>query len=305
MANERDRVMRLLTAEQAALMRTENRLVKAVLADYAQVRRGLAADFAAVFDTLPDNPTDAQIRALANNATLIAAIDRRMIELNTLLNQTIDPVINDIAYSAFNAAKAEVDILAAGLGISVFFFEVDPLIDLVVQSVIEQIPLEVESFRLLLISELRQGLIAGESTQEISKRLFSTVPVDGRVSVSRRGEVSAELMTRRGVIQANTNSKLIAYSEAKKQIPELQKQAVASINAQTTQTCLRVHGQIRDIGEPFTLTGDPRFARNMQGSPFHWNCRTDVVAYVEAFDQGSNVTTADMRAAARQEAESR
>ena len=304
MPNERDQLIRLVTAEQAALLRSEDRLVRAVLADYSQVRRELMADFADRFALLPDNPTTAQTRALASDATLIAAIDRRMIELNSLLNQTMAPAINEIANDAFELARQEVEILAAALGVSVFTFDLDPLLELVTAAVIAQIPLEVETFRGLLTSELRQGLIAGESMQDISRRLFSTVPVDGRVSVFSRGEVSSELMTRRGVIQANNNAKDLFYQEAAKQVP-IQKQAIASINSKTTQTCLRVHGQVQDVGQPFTLTGTPRFSNSMQLPPFHWNCRTTISAYNQTIEEGSALSTNDMRVAARQEIERR
>jgi len=294
MPNERDQLIKLVTASQAALMRSENRLVNEVLADYDQVRRELMADFMNRFSQLPDDPTQAQIRALANDQTLIAAIDRRMVELNGILNQSIDPAVTQIANTAFANAAQEVAIIAGSLGVASFVFDVDPLLEIVVKAAIDQIPLEVETFRALLISELRQGLAAGESMQTISRRLFQATPVDGRPSVFSRGQVSAELMTRRAVIQSNNNSKSIYLDQAGEQVP-IQKQAIASINARTTQTCLRVHGQIRDLDQPFELTGEPRFEREMQQPPFHWNCRTEIVAYNQSFEEGSALSTANMR----------
>lgn len=65
-----------------------------------------------------------------------------------------------------------------------------------------------------------------------------------------------------------------------------QKQAVAALDARTTDCCLRVHGQVVDLDEPFHLTGTPRFADYMDWPAFHWYCRTSGVLYQEEFDDG-------------------
>jgi hypothetical protein len=64
------------------------------------------------------------------------------------------------------------------------------------------------------------------------------------------------------------------------------KQAVAALDARTTDCCLRVHGQIQSVDEPFHLTGTPRFADYMDWPGFHWYCRTSGVLYQEEFDDG-------------------
>jgi hypothetical protein len=65
-----------------------------------------------------------------------------------------------------------------------------------------------------------------------------------------------------------------------------QKQAVAALDARTTDCCLRVHGQIVELDEPFHLTGTPRFADDMDWPAFHWYCRTSGVLYQPEFDDG-------------------
>ena len=55
---------------------------------------------------------------------------------------------------------------------------------------------------------------------------------------------------------------------------DAKRQAVAQVDDNTTQTCLRVHGQIVGLKEDFHLTGTPRYADNMYTSPFHRGCRT-------------------------------
>jgi len=67
------------------------------------------------------------------------------------------------------------------------------------------------------------------------------------------------------------------------------KQAVAAIDERTTDCCLRVHGQAVPLEADFRLTADPRYADEMQWSPFHWWCRTSV-ALVTADEVGDDVT---------------
>lgn len=73
------------------------------------------------------------------------------------------------------------------------------------------------------------------------------------------------------------------------------RQAVAALDARTTDCCLRVHGQIVGMDEPFTLVGTPRYADQMMDRPFHDYCRTSVALYHVAFDDG---LTEAMRTAA-------
>jgi hypothetical protein len=64
---------------------------------------------------------------------------------------------------------------------------------------------------------------------------------------------------------------------------DFKKQAIAALDARTTDCCRRVHGQVVGLHEPFRLTGTPRFAGRMQAPPFHWYCRS-TLALVRADD---------------------
>lgn len=64
------------------------------------------------------------------------------------------------------------------------------------------------------------------------------------------------------------------------------KQVIAALDARTTDCCLRAHGQIQPLDKPFKLTGEPRFADQMDWSPFHWYCRTSISLYLEGYDDG-------------------
>lgn len=64
------------------------------------------------------------------------------------------------------------------------------------------------------------------------------------------------------------------------------KQPIPNIDSRTTETCLRVAGQKQLFDDKFKLTGEPRFADEMDWSPFHWYCRTSVVLYLPDYDDG-------------------
>lgn len=56
------------------------------------------------------------------------------------------------------------------------------------------------------------------------------------------------------------------------------KQAVPAIDKDTTDCCLQVarSGQVVALNKKFKLTGTPRYADEMEWSPFHWGCRTSI-----------------------------
>lgn len=295
MVNPHDQIYKNLSKAQAILIRQEAATAVAVLSDYEAVLRKLRADFMEVYESLPENPTPGQVRSLANDGRLIQAIDARLKELETGFTATLRRAISDIARRAMLNAQSEVMVIAQALGVPLYSFGIDTMLELIVGAVIDQVPGEINNLRRLLTVELRQGLIAGESFPDLSRRLFQSVPVDGKASVFKRGMNSAELMARRSVIEANNNSKLISLERGAELAPGLQKQVVAHLGTDTTDTCLKAHGQIQNIDQPFELTGEPRFARSIMAPPFHWNCRTSVVAYHPDFEKTSSLTTAQMR----------
>ena len=74
-----------------------------------------------------------------------------------------------------------------------------------------------------------------------------------------------------------------------------QKQAIAAIDNKTTDCCLRVHGQVVDLDGYFKLSGTPRYADELEWTPFHAWCRTSVALYDRRYDDG---LSAKMRSAA-------
>lgn len=65
-----------------------------------------------------------------------------------------------------------------------------------------------------------------------------------------------------------------------------QKQVIALIDPETTECCLRAHGQIRALEEDFSLEGERPFAQHLGWPPFHWNCRSSIVLYLREHEDG-------------------
>ena len=68
--------------------------------------------------------------------------------------------------------------------------------------------------------------------------------------------------------------------------PGWNKQAIPVFDEFTTECCLNVAGQIVPLDGKFHLTGTPRFADNMDWSPFHGHCRTSIALYRADYDDG-------------------
>lgn len=71
---------------------------------------------------------------------------------------------------------------------------------------------------------------------------------------------------------------------------KFKKQAVAGLDERTTDCCLRVHAQVREIDDPFDLYGTPRYADKMDWPAFHYYCRTSGTLYLPEFDDGVTVS---------------
>ena len=154
---------------------------------------------------------------------------------------------------------------------------------------------------LTLRRELQTGLLQGQGFPQLARRLMAATPTGEAPAVWRNGQLSADRLVRRVVVQANNMSKQSAMEAINRDGKiKVQKQWVASIGQRTTKTCLRLHGQIRDVDQPFDVEAEPRFARQLMTSPAHWNCRSSVVMYHPAFERGG-LTTPNMRSSAAAE----
>lgn len=147
--------------------------------------------------------------------------------------------------------------------------------------------------------------LSNASLDEIVNRLFSEQITDGRASVwlssgnAAQNEETTNIWTFAGSLLAVY---MFLFNQQEEAV--FQKQAIATIDARTTDCCLRVHGQIQPLSQPFKLTGTPRFANEIQAPPFHWYCRSTEVLYNPAFEE-FGITTEKMIQMAQLELDAR
>ena len=161
----------------------------------------------------------------------------------------------------------------------------------------------VVAFQGQMISVLSR--IQSESPEAAAGQLFATVPFQDRVSLFTQA-VSTAQSDVGGSFWGQGNSVVDYYtsSASAESAQKIQKQVIAAIDERTTNCCLQAHGQIRDEGEPFVLTGTPRYASEIQNPPFHWYCRTAPAPYIPEFEE-LGITTGEMVGAAKEELKAR
>ncbi|MCL4867806.1 MAG: phage head morphogenesis protein [Anaerolineae bacterium] len=289
-------ILRLNERAAGQAARLEDRLVRDIARAYENARRDLQGRFVERVGEMGEMTPDGA-RRLANDLQLIQAIERRLGQLEQEYGELVRQGLTQASDLAFAQAASEIGILTRAMGITPFQqFGMNTLLELTVGPALDQIPGIVGATRAILLAEMRERLASGDRMQDIARALF------GRgTGVFPRGLTSAELATRRAYVQATNMAKLMYYERARQYIPGLMKQAVAAIGDRTTKTCLMIHGQIRPIDKPFEVVGTPSFGGLQMNPPFHWNCRTTVVAYVAEFDSRSGLVTGEMEADAKEE----
>jgi hypothetical protein len=291
-----------LERNQLLMESAETRAARGVAAAYNQARRELTTTLIERW-TGTATLTPTQQADLLRRLGLLQVIDGRLLALEQQVGVILRDALTASGELALEQVAREIVLLPPQLRPSLAQFSMldTELIERFIPAVTDEIHGITQTTMVQLRRELQSGLVQGESFDGLVRRLMAQTPTGEGPAVWRNGELSAERMARRTVITANNASKEAALARVNASgVVRVQKQAVASIGPRTTQCCLRVHGQIRDVGEPFELTGEPRFARQMMHPSFHWNCRTTEVMYHPAFEQGG-LTTANMRSSAAAE----
>jgi hypothetical protein len=152
---------------------------------------------------------------------------------------------------------------------------------------------------------LTKSIVSKTDTSRIIDRLFAPTIEDGRASVARLAGVAAVTETKLTLWTTSILSMFTLYEETSQATGTVyMKQAIAAIDAKTTDCCLQVHGQIQPLDKPFQLIGEPRYADEVDNPPFHWNCRTAEALYTETMES-KGTTTDQMRNAAAAERRAR
>lgn len=238
--------------------------------------------------------TPGQAVDLLRRMAILGQVDANLLALERELGVILRDVVQAQDEAALKAVRREMAALPKGVVDIVTFSRVETqLIERFVPIAMADLELGTQAVRLQLRRELQSGLIQGESFPDLVRRLFN----ESEPSVWRNGRLSTERMVRRTVIHANNAAKQGFLEQAQRDLPEIQKQAVASIGPRTTDCCLAVHGQIQPLDKPFKLTAKPRFADEMMHPGFHWNCRTSITMWHPAFEQGGFTTESMLESA--------
>jgi hypothetical protein len=296
---------RLLDSHLAQLETTEQRAARQVAAAYGQARRELIATLVGGWNgTGVDTPDQAAARL--RQLALLDQIDARVALLERETGLILRGLLNVAAEQGVEQIRREIALLPPSLRPenTLMFASIN-------QRMVEQFaPVALDGLRvsttdlgLTLRRELQTGLLQGESFPSLVGRLLRATPEGEGTAVFPRARTSAMLATRRAVITAENSAKVAAIGEVAAQVPLVRKQAIAAIGKNTTDCCLRVHGQIKPNDEPFELVGEPRFADRMMVPSFHHNCRTGVAMYHPTFEE--DMPTAKLRQDARAEQQRR
>lgn len=303
-----DDLRRLAAQNVRFLDRLEDDTVREIARAYEQARRDLVTLITdarnELYEGVPRSEQGNKLRELARDAELLGQIDARLTALGTLVHGIAEGAYGSARSEAEELGRDELDFLLAGLEMRPFafnFMQVDyASVEIGIEESLATLDQSNGQLAGLFRTEFRGGLIQGEGFADLVRRLL------GRdEGLLARGATSAALGARRTIITANNAARDVQYRAWGVVIPGLGKQAVAVVNAKTTDTCLNVHGQVRRLDEPYVLEGEPKFASTMMYPSFHWNCRTSSVAYHPDFEEGARVTTADLEAAAQAELEER
>lgn len=148
--------------------------------------------------------------------------------------------------------------------------------------------------------------ISQASADDIRARLISETAAAGRQSAWAASGTAAALEETRDVWtygSALLGAYLFYLNDGEPNVT-FEKQAIATIDERTTDCCLRVHGQVQPIDEPFKLDGTPRYADEIQDPPFHWYCRSSETLYHPDFEQ-VGIPTETMKTQAQKELDAR
>ena len=287
------------------LERHETAALRRVAAAYRKVRQEIVSQ---LIQTWPGNVTTPEMAQLAvRRLGLLTQIDARMQELESELGIILRDVVSSSSELAVEQIRREIDGLPPTLrpdDLSQMFGLIDTrMVERFVPIAMGDLQLATRATTLQLQRELQTGLIQGESFDVLVRRLMASTPTGQGAAVWANGQLSAERMVRRTVITANNGAHQEAIRETAVFVPEVKKQWFSAIGKKTTDCCLRAHGQIVTVDEPFVLTGTPRFADRMLYPPGHWNCRSTSAMYHPIFEQ--SLYTDSLRQAARVELQRR
>ena len=276
----------LLDRHLAALETAEQRAARQLATVYNQARREIVADLISGWNqSAISGPADAE--RFLRNSGLLSQIDARMKQLEQQVNLQLRGIVTSSTEAGIDQIRQELALLPASIrdGFTGTFDQINNrMIERFLYPAEDGVRLATTSTALTLRRELSVGVVQGEAFPTLVRRLMAATPTGEGQAVWVNGQLSAERMVRRTVIAAENGAKVEAIGEVQAQIPEVKKQWIAAIGKNTTDCCLRAHGQIVANDAMFELVGEPRFADRVPSPPGHWSCRSSVAMWHPAFE---------------------
>ena len=221
-------------------------------------------------------------RALAGKLTDPVALIDVLDELRRSVEAAVREVLNDAAALGADQARRELEIYGVRPGIA--GGAEDALVEGGLAAVMAVLMAQANAIRTMSLTGMAdEGQILGDTNRV---GLLSPAPV---IREAARWVTGVAFLAWSRQVQGPARASGLVF----------RRQAVAAIDERTTETCLRVHGQVVPLDGKFKLTGTPRYADELERPPFHWYCRTATVLVLEEHVQDK--LTQEMRDAARAE----
>ncbi len=132
-----------------------------------------------------------------------------------------------------------------------------------------------------LIGEVRKGIVNGESSDEIARRIgggtLNGVPVPGVMKTTRRQAVA---IGRTAVNAVQTKARMEAFKEHDDVVKGFQQ--ISTLDSRTSDICMAYSGEAWDLeGNPMPPSTLPFNG----GPPRHFNCRSSLVPVLKSFNE--------------------
>lgn len=197
----------------------------------------------------------------------IGAARAILIELSLAIKASTNDVLRDAGSLGYAQAERELSIYGLGAPGAID----ETLIALGLGAVLSQFDGQMQRTLATLATGGAAALIIGDASRV---GLLSPAPV---IREAAKWTATAAFLVYSGAIQ------MPGMDE------EYARQAIAGIDERTTDCCLRVHGQVVPMNGKFKLVGTPRYADELERSPFHDYCRTSI-CLVPIKETGDNLT---------------
>ncbi len=211
-------------------------------------------------------------RALKGNLNNPGAVNEALVTLETSVRQSVSENMQRAV--DVGTAQAERDLkiheLPSPVGGGELIAQASELTEVVMASV----DVQVRATRALALQQAAENaaIILGD---------------DVRVGLLTPGPVLRESSRWLGtMVEASWVAGILGPIDQAGRMLEFQKQAISAVDGRTTETCLRVYGQIVPLDKLFWLEGTPRYADAMDWPPFHWWCRTSAALYLPDYETG-------------------